>query len=536
MSIRVKLICGFILVSILVCVVGVVGFRGTSSVNELSEAIVNNNTIPLFFVLNFTNSFEKNRVTFRDILISFDETDRQKYQTAITDEEKAQYEALDSFIKYTADDASPAVKLVQQIQGSLGEFNVSRQKIIQAVQTGNRDDGFEKLYSPEYQKLSQDIQANIESLKTEIYKSITALTDTQNGIEKSATIMIASVLLLAVLFSNAFGTVLSNSIAKQINVILSAVGAIANGDLTARVSSSSGNELGRLSQNVDNMAEELQFVLSNANDTALLVDDAARQVSSSSMSLAQISTEQASSAQQISASITQIASQTKTNAENAAKASTLSTATMRAASRGREQMHEMLLAMSAINKASVSISDIIKVIEDIAFQTNILALNAAVEAARAGQHGRGFAVVAEEVRTLAARSATAASETTEMIESAAREMASGSKIANETAESLNVIVDEISKAAELVTDISTASTEQSQSIRQINIGVDQVSQAIQTTSSVAQQTASSSSELSTHATTLKNLIAKFILEGEPAGTGRLGGASVGIEGGGGGGA
>lgn len=141
----------------------------------------------------------------------------------------------------------------------------------------------------------------------------------------------------------------------------------------------------------------------------------ARQVSESSIVLSQGASEQASSVEQLTASLEEIAAQTRLNAENAVQANALADQARINAQQGNDRMKEMLNAMEEINTSSSSISKIIKVIDEIAFQTNILALNAAVEAAKAGQHGRGFAVVAEEVRNLAARSANAAKETTDMI-------------------------------------------------------------------------------------------------------------------------
>ena len=218
--------------------------------------------------------------------------------------------------------------------------------------------------------------------------------------------------------------------------------------------------------------------------------------------------------QELTASLEQISSQTHLNAQNAEEANTFAKNAKTNASQGNSQMKDMLKAMDEISISSSNINKIIKVIDDIAFQTNILALNAAVEAARAGQHGKGFAVVAEEVRNLAGKSANAAKETTDMIESSIRKVEVGTKIANETAKALDEIVYQVDRAADLINSIAVASVEQAQGIEQINLGIMQVSQVVQTNAATAEESAAASEELSSQAARLKENASRFMLRGK----------------------
>jgi methyl-accepting chemotaxis protein len=185
-------------------------------------------------------------------------------------------------------------------------------------------------------------------------------------------------------------------------------------------------------------------------------------------------------------------------------------------------MDEMMTAVKDINVASQSINKVIKVIDDIAFQTNILALNAAVEAARAGQHGKGFAVVAEEVRSLAAKSAEAAKDTGGLIANSMEKAELGARIADDTAASLVEIVSGINESSQIVTEIAKSSEEQSLGIAQINRGIDQVAQVVQQNSATAEESAAASEEMSGQANMLEELVSQFKLKGQN-GSKRLGG-------------
>jgi methyl-accepting chemotaxis protein len=318
--------------------------------------------------------------------------------------------------------------------------------------------------------------------------------------------------LIAAILSMIVAYAINRMISRPINEIKNAAELLATGQLDVSIDIDAQDEVGTLAKAFQRMADNTNEVLTSINASAEQVASGSRQVSESSIVLSQGATEQASAIEELTASMEEIAAQTTQNAANANDANNFALAAKSDAVQGNDRMKEMLKAMEEINESSANISKIIKVIDEIAFQTNILALNAAVEAARAGQHGKGFAVVAEEVRNLAARSASAAKETTAMIEGSIRKVEGGTRIANETAEALSKIVSGVTQVAVLVDQIATASNEQASGIAQVNQGIMQVSEVTQTNSATSEESASASEELSSQAEELKLQVNRFKLK------------------------
>lgn len=299
---------------------------------------------------------------------------------------------------------------------------------------------------------------------------------------------------------------------NYIDEISKTLNEIADGNLDFQLTYDYAGEFEKVKNSLEHISSSLNQTLGNINQSADQVAAGSDQVSSGAQALSQGATEQASSVEELAATINEISQKVKDTADNALEAREQTTQAETETATCNHQMEEMIAAMGEISQKSSEIGKIIKTIEDIAFQTNILALNAAVEAARAGTAGKGFAVVADEVRSLASKSAEASKNTSALIAGSIQAVEKGTKIANETAESLMKLVESSLNVATIVDKIADAAEEQSSSISQVTQGVDQISSVVQTNSATAEESAAASEELSGQAQILKDLVSQFKLK------------------------
>ena len=286
---------------------------------------------------------------------------------------------------------------------------------------------------------------------------------------------------------------------------------MAEGDLTKNITGDYKGDHALIKNAINKTLTSLNQILEEVEDVSDNVSASAVQLNSASQNLAEGSQEQAASVEEITASVHETDQQIRQSSENTNTANILVSETNDAASTGQSEMKNLTLAMNAINESAQNISKIIKVIDEIAFQTNILALNAAVEAARAGQHGKGFAVVAQEVRNLAGRSAQAAKETAELIDNSNKKATDGVQIAERTGTALEHVVENVQKVSNIMSEIAVANKEQTQAMGQINEGMGQINTAVQNISSQSEETASAATQLSAQSDNLKSQLAKFKL-------------------------
>ncbi len=353
-----------------------------------------------------------------------------------------------------------------------------------------------------------------------------SMTDALNARAAAAThtgILVAFALIAGLVAAVAMTLAFVRSITTPVGEAVVVARAVASGDLSVDVPVRGGNELGQLMQALLDMREHLSQVVTNVRESAEGVASASGQIAAGNNDLSARTEGQASSLEQTAASMEELASTVKHNYESGKHANELAESAAKVAAQGGTVVGQVVHTMEAINVSSRKISDIIGVIDGIAFQTNILALNAAVEAARAGEQGRGFAVVASEVRSLAGRSAEAAKEIKILIGTSVGNVAEGCKLVEQAGSTMDEIVVHVRRVADLMGEVTTASREQTAGIDQVNQAVNHMDSVTQQNAALVEEAAAAAQSLSSQAKALVEAVSVFKLRGDTlsVGTRRL---------------
>ncbi len=548
LSIRGRLLLGFGIMTVILAFIGLFSIYSLGNIYK-STAIIAENSLPsITYSSDMNTAVSDFRIYELGHVLSEEKSELVKYEEKMKSKNIEINNYIDLYSGVISNDTDR--ELLESIKSKWNEYLKINEEIVALSNSQKTEEAIALAKGN-----SRVVFDEVSNMLVELSEFNQQNADLEHQSAENQYSTTSTILIIAVIISIIISTVLSltitKGIVKPINNLVEVSDELAIGNVNVNVDTSSNDEIGKLMKAFGRMIENIRSqsltaqsiaegdltihvearsekdilgiklaemvannnaILSNISIASEEVAAGASQISDSSIMLSQGATEQASSIEELTASLEEISAQTSMSAKNANKANEFAEKAKFTAEHGNQQMKEMLNAMDEINSSSTNISKIIKVIDDIAFQTNILALNAAVEAARAGQHGKGFAVVAEEVRNLAARSASAAKETTEMIENSIKKSQVGTNIAQNTAKALNEIVEEVEKVANLVSDIATSSNEQAAGLEQINIGVMQVSQVVQANSATSEEGAAASEELTGQAQMLREMVGKYKLK------------------------
>jgi methyl-accepting chemotaxis protein len=509
-----RLACGFGLVIVFMVSISVLGLYGMSRMNDALKNITDVNNVETKLAATLRNALSSRAIIIRNIAL-LDDPDATRLETEnLARQEKAYTDAFAAMQKIFAAETTTTARELELLNQIRSDENATVPLMAKALKLGIENQG------PEAVRV---LISEVRPKQAAWIKSLTELSDLEEKLNEDAAaaagasyaglrIFTIAVMLIAALSGIVGALLISRSILRQLGAEPSEAQAvardIASGDLTASVRLRRGDD-SSLMASIELMRHQLNVIAHGIRSSAETISVASGQIAQGNFDLSQRTEEQAASLEETAASMEELTTAVRQNTEHASEARRLSADASKIASAGSQAFDGVVATMDRITASSGKMSDIIGVIEGIAFQTNILALNAAVEAARAGEQGRGFAVVASEVRSLAQRSAVASKEIKELIGESVGHVAAGSDLVANTGQQMASIVASVQRFSEIMGDIATASTEQSNGIEQINTAVVQMDQVTQQNAALVEEASAAAQSLAQQAAGLLNVVSIF---------------------------
>jgi methyl-accepting chemotaxis protein-1 (serine sensor receptor) len=509
-----RLTAAFLALILMLLGISFTGWFGIGKMYAVALDMHEGSVVPMGALSDVQYLASRNRILLMDMLINPDPANVAK-RVAEMGKNSA---TLDTRWKdYLATELAPSEKsLVAEIEPAMAAYrSEGLNPAKDAMQAGKADDAI-ALY-----------KTKVSPLAPKFFEPLAKLVDSQVAMTKedidnakktysTSTMVIVSVTVAAAVLAGVLAVLITRSVTVPIGDAVQFAKTVADGDLTAHIAYESHDELGDLIKALDAMQENLAKVVRNVRQGSEGLATSSSEIAEGNHDLSARTEQQASALEQTSASMEELGATVKQNAESARTANQLAMSASTVAVEGGEVVGQVVETMKGINESSRKISDIISVIDGIAFQTNILALNAAVEAARAGEQGRGFAVVASEVRSLAGRSADAAKEIKSLINASVERVEQGTALVDKAGVTMTEVVSSIRRVTDLMGEISAASNEQAMGVAQVGEAVTHMDQATQQNAALVEQMAAAASSLKSQADALVHVVDTFKLGDSPS--------------------